>query len=65
MLLQPLEQFVCDECGAIILTPWDGLIEWVNIPDEKGEKSNWISHHPSIQLFSFQDGKTQWMFPLY
>lgn len=37
-MLRPLEQFVCDECGAVIMTPWDGLIEWVNIPDGQGGK---------------------------
>lgn len=37
-MLQPLKQFICDECGGVISKPEDGYVEWISkFDDEKGE----------------------------
>jgi len=34
--LEPLEQFICDECGEIIAKPEDGEVEWISYYEDSG-----------------------------
>ena len=49
MKLEPLEQFFCDSCGEIILTPEEGWVEWIgNTFDAKYLTYGYrIVHHAS------------------
>lgn len=37
--LEPLEQFICDECGEIIEKPEEGTVEWLSEYKEKSDKN--------------------------
>ncbi|BEG98881.1 hypothetical protein [Bacteroides sedimenti] len=41
-MLEPLKQFICDECGGVISKPEDGYVEWISVFDDEKGKS--ISH---------------------
>jgi len=47
MTLIPLQQWICDKCGQVIVKPEDGWLEWLAAPHTHRRRGFKIVHHTS------------------
>ncbi len=55
MKLKPLEQWICDNCGKIIMKPNQGFVEWLESSATKANSFHIVHHAPHSPISNPED----------